>query len=282
MFPTSYYLPDFFPTTYWERMPAFSTATIGPVQAVQEATDLFLAWTSPAQQGTAFQVYVNRKLVWHGTERAIAIPVPDGFASIQVGTVSAAEESTNFAALLLVLRGTGDRARLAWFGGTYLDPSGNDDVEGFRIYGSPAPGARVDYAAPLATLAAYPGESADRRTDGYGQGEFGLGGFGRSASRYSWTSPPLGGSGVWKFAVRPFDRASNESGLIDGAAYFTPACFTPLYFAPRYWAGGAAAVPVTIATRPRPPAANLEDKRLNYTYNPNSGVATLNWLPSPS
>lgn len=230
----------------------FSTSTIGEVLAVQDATDLYLSWTSSAPVGTVFQVYVQGRLAWSGTDRALCLPVPSGLASIQVGTVDATEELTNFASSLPALQGTGDRVRLAWYGGTYLDETGRDDITGYHIYGARTAGGAIDGTYLLATVPAYPGGVI---TDGFGQGDFGRGGFGRSASSYAWTSDRLG-SGVWPFAVRPFDQAGNET-----AAGLSVSC--------------------TISSRPRPPAANAQGKRLTYTYDAASRVVTLSWLPSP-
>ena len=74
------------------------------------------------------------------------------------------------------------------------------------IYQSSAANAPVSYAAPVANLAAYPGGWI---SDGFGQGGYGQGGFGRAASSYQWTSDPLS-SGVWQFAVVPYDKAGNS------------------------------------------------------------------------
>ena len=54
-----------------------------------------------------------------------------------------------------------------------------------------------------------PAYTAGVITDGFGYGGFGDGGFGEAAGSYSWTSGALT-SGVWNFAVVPFDTAGNE------------------------------------------------------------------------
>ena len=101
---------------------------------------------------------------------------------------------------------------MSWAGGTYLDPTGRDDVRGFRIYGSDAPGGPVDYATPLDTVAAYPGGWV---SDGFGMGGFGSGGFGRAATTYQWQSDPLA-PGVWQFAVVSVRRRRQCPGLRPG------------------------------------------------------------------
>lgn len=230
----------------------FSTTTIGEVLAVQDATDLYVSWTSTAPAGAVFQVYVHRRLAWSGTDRSVCLPVPDDLASIQVGTVDAAEEMTDFSSMLPPAQGTGDRVRLTWYGGTYQDATGLDDVAGFHVYSSRTAGGALDTTNLLATVPAYPGGVI---TDGFGQGAYGRGGFGRAASSFSWTSGRLG-SGVWPFAVRPFDEAGNETG-------------------------GGLTVSCTMASRPRPPAPDDQGKRLTYSYDSSTHIATLSWLPSP-
>jgi hypothetical protein len=160
----------------------------------------------------------------------------------------------DFSSSLPLDAGMSTRASLSWLGGTYLDPSGLDDVQGFYIYGATAPGGPVDYTTPSATILAYPGGWI---SDGFGLGGFGQGGFGRSATSYSWESIPLG-SGTWSFAVVPYDAAGNSR--------------TPGQIAS-----------VTIAEAPLPPAATTDGTPLSYLYaGPTTRTATLTWLPSPS
>jgi hypothetical protein len=230
----------------------FTSTTIGQVLLAQDASDLHISWTSTEPEGACFQVYVNRRLQWSGTPRAITLPVPDGFASIHVGSVPATLASTDFSSSLDSPASAGDRAILSWLGGTYLDPRGNDDVAGFHIYASPAPDTPPAYTKPIATLAAYPGGAI---TDGFGLGGFGQGGYGKAASSYQWTSPRLG-SGTWQFDVRPFNAAGNE-----------PANTIPKS--------------LTITAPPAPSAPNALGQRLAYTYKPADHTATLTWLPSP-
>jgi hypothetical protein len=146
------------------------------------------------------------------------------------------------------------RASLSWLGGTYLDPSGLDDIQGFLIYGSDVPGGPIDYATPLATVPAYPGGWI---SDGFGLGGFGQGGFGRSATSYGWESGPLS-SGTWSFAVVPYDVAGNSR--VPGQV-----------------------ATVAISQAPLPPAASADGSLLSYLYaGPTTRTATLTWQPSPS
>jgi hypothetical protein len=217
---------------------------------VWDGSAVHLEWTSTAPSGTVFQVYVARSLVWHGTSTWVAIPMPSSQVRIDIGAVGPGEAATDFSALLPAA--PNDRARLSWLGGTYLDPTGNDDVSGFEVYGEVLPGSGIDFQNTLAEITAYPGGIL---TDGFGLGGYGQGGFGRSASAYSWTSQALQ-SGAWSFAVVPVDAAGNQ--------------------------GAPSLTSVTILAPPRPPAAFPDGSRLIYTYNPSARTLTLFWQPSPA
>jgi len=150
--------------------------------------------------------------------------------------------------------GTSDRAVLSWFGGTYLDASGLDDIQGYSIYTSSAAGGPIDFTQLIDSVPSYP---SGILTDGYGMGKFGLGGFGRAASFYQWSRCPLS-SGAWEFAVVPHDR--------EGNVQTSPGVVT-----------------VTIQTAPLPPGSDENGVRLAYSYSGAlSRVATLTWLASPS
>jgi hypothetical protein len=167
---------------------------------------------------------------------------------IDIGTVGLGEQTTDFSSSLPAA--PLDRALLSWLGGSYLDPTGNNDVAGFRIYGEAAPGKGIDYTTSLAQVRAYPGGIL---TDGFGLGGYGQGGFGRSASAYVWMSPALR-SGTWSFAVVSFDAAGNL--------------------------GLPAVSSISIQAPPRPPAAFADGSRLAYIYNPASRTVTLSWQAS--
>jgi hypothetical protein len=216
---------------------------------VWDGSALHLEWVSTAPANTVFQVYVARALAWHGTARWVAIPMPASRVRIDIGAVGPGEATADLSSSLPAA--PGDRARLSWLGGSYLDPTGNDDLAGFRVHGEPAPGAGIDWTSPLAEIRAYPGGIL---TDGFGLDGFGLGGFGRAASSYRWTSPALV-SGLWSFAVVPFDSAGNS--------------------------GSPMMTSVSIKAPPRPPAANADGTRLQSTYHPATRSVTLNWQPSP-
>lgn len=215
-----------------------------------DGSTLQIEWTSTAPPGTIFQVYIDRALAWRGASRWVAITMPRSRVRIDVGAVGPGEASTDFSATLP--QAPRDRVELDWLGGTFLDPTGRDDVQGFRVYGSPLPGAGVDYSSPLATIQAYPSGVI---TDGFGLGGFGQGGFGRASSSYRWTSPPLA-SGDWMFAVAPFDAAGNQ--------------------APPMLASAAIQAP------PRPPGAGADGSRLSCAYDPATRRATLSWNNSPA
>lgn len=235
----------------------FTQTSVRDVRVVRDGAELYIAWDSAAPWGTVFQVYADRRLVWFGKARSCHVPVPANACSrnvwIEVGSVDAGEANADFSTSLSGPGGSGDRALLSWLGGSYLDPTGNDDVAGYRIYRSPAPGAPADMTTVIDTISAYPGGAV---LDGFGVGGFGQGGFGRAASSYQWRSDPLG-SGTWTFALVPFDFAGNAQGVPQTAT-------------------------VTIRTAPRPPAPDATGRRLNYSYaGPATRVATLSWLASP-
>jgi hypothetical protein len=175
--------------------------------------------------------------------------MPSTRARIDIGAVGPDEGTTDFSASLPDAPKL--RAHLSWLGGSYLDPSGNDDLAGFWIYGEPSPGAGIDYTQFLAEIRAYPGGIL---TDGFGLAGFGQGGYGRAASLYTWTSPALQ-SGLWAFAVVSFDAAGNP--------------------------GVPSITSVQINAPPRPPAACLDGSRLKSTYDPATRTVTLLWQPSP-
>jgi hypothetical protein len=216
---------------------------------VWDGSALLLEWVSSAPEGTMFQVYVDRVLAWHGTSRWVSLPMPETRGRIDIGAVGPDEATTDFSAGLPAAADL--RARLSWLGGSYLDPSGDDDVAGFHVFGETSPGGGIDYATPLATIAAYPGGIV---ADGFGLGGFGRGGFGRAASSYGWTSAALR-SGVWSFAVASFDAAGNL--------------------------GAATVSSVAIVAPPRPPAPFEDGSRLRASYDPVTRKVTLTWLPSP-
>ena len=237
---------------------AFSQSGISGVNARLDGPEFFITWNSVTPQGTIFQVYVNNRLAWYGFARQCYVPIPSGTSGcnvwVDVGTVDADEAQLDFSSILLSLANGGPSTQLTWTGGTYLDSSSLDDVQGFRLYQSTSAGAPIDWSTPLDVIPAYPGGWI---CDGFGLGGFGLGGFGRSASTYTWTRRGQS-SGVWQFAVVPFDHEGNNRGT-------------------------GQSVSVSVKAGPLPPARSAISSRLSYTY---SGTVTrqitLNWLPSPS
>jgi hypothetical protein len=237
---------------------AFSQTGITNVRVLADGAELFVAWTSTVPAGTTYQVYVDRRLAWYGTSQRCHVPIPAGGVGrniwVDVGTVDADEPTIDYSSSLAAPGGRTERAQLSWSGGTYLDPTGQDDIQGFQIFQSPAPGSPVDMTSAVDSVIAYPGGWIN---DGFGKGGFGGGGFGRAATAYDWQSGPLD-SGAWQFAVFPFDKAGNLQNTGQSAT-------------------------VTINAAPRPPAPNAAGSRLTLTYTgPATPQLTLNWLPSPS
>jgi hypothetical protein len=237
---------------------AFSQSGISGVRVFADGPDLFVAWSSTLPTGTTYQVYVNRRLTWYGTSQRCHLPIPSGKIGsniwVELGSVDAHEPTVDYSSSLVAPGGRSERAQLSWWGGTYLDPTGNDDIQGFQIFQSPSPGAAVDLTTVIDTVVAYPGGWIN---DGFGKAGFGGGGFGRAGTLYQWESGPLT-SGVWQFAVVPFDRAGNLQN-------------------------SPGTVAVTINAAPQPPSMDANGSRLNSTYaGPSNPQITLNWLASPS
>jgi hypothetical protein len=233
---------------------AFSQSTIiGQPTIVLDSADLLVSWQCSATPPVYFQVYAGGKLAYAGQSTRCHLPYPGPLRHLQieVGTVLSGELHTDFSSSLPAVPGTGDRAVLTWLGGTYLDATGADDVQGFAVFGSLVAGGAVSYAARLATIPAYAGGVP---LDGFGVGGFGQGGFGRSAASYTWQSGPLG-NGVWSFAIESIDKEGNMS------------------------AGHTATV--TISVPPNPPAESAPGVRLTRTFSPSTHKATLSWLASP-
>jgi hypothetical protein len=236
---------------------AFSQSGFADLRVIRDGAELHVAWTA-ATFGAIFQVYVDRRLSWCGLQQFCNVPIPADAAGrdvlIEVGIVGTGEMNRDYSGALSGPGGSGNRAQLTWYGGTYLDPSGNDDVGGYRVYTSAHPGGFVDYGSPICSIPAYP---AGILTDGYGMGGFGQGGFGRASSLYKISTGSLR-TGTWSIAVVPYDKVGN--------AQSTPQITS-----------------ISIEASPRPPAAYPDGSRLTYTYSgPVTRTATLNWLPTPS
>lgn len=230
---------------------AFDSSVISNLMFRPDDADLLVTWSSTAPEGTSYQLYIDHRLVWTGTANRVHLPYPDGPVTIDVGAIADSETHTDLSSSLPPVAGSGSVVNLAWTGGTYLDASGLDDIEGYRVYSSTVAGGAVNYGTILATIPAYAGSEI---LDGFGLGGFGGGGFGRSEASYSWRSEPLA-PGIWNFAVKAFDAAGNEAV--------------------------GSTTSQTIAGPPNPPAANANGVRLTKSYNSGTRVVTLNWLASP-
>lgn len=226
---------------------AFSQATItdGP-RFRRSNADLVISWASSSPEGTWFQLYQDRRLIWSGTDRSVRVAYPVERSRYEVGTVLASEARTDLSGSLPAVPGAGDRARITWAGGTFLA----DDIAGYRIYSSAVPGGPVVTSSPVAAVPAYDGGII---TDGFGMGGFGTGGFGRAPASYEWVSGPLA-KGTWQFSVAAYDAAGNEVG--------TPASGS-----------------VAISGPPAPPARDAAGQRIAASVS--GGAVTLSWLASP-
>jgi hypothetical protein len=180
----------------------FSQADIIQVYPpIAAGRQVYLSWQSSATPGSVFyQVYIDQQLSWWGAATSCYVAIPAaGVERIDIGSVLPGEQATDFSSSLP--GAPARRARISFLGGVFEGP----DLAGFRIYGPPSPGSPIDYTTALATMTAYPG-GID--TSGWGLGGWGLGGWGSTPGLYSWDSGPLI-SGVYSFAVVPFDSAGN-------------------------------------------------------------------------
>lgn len=227
---------------------AFDNSSISALTIAQAGPDLLISWQSSATPGCTFQVYLGARLTWWGTDLSTRVPSPATLTRIDVGVVADGEGPTDFSSSLP--SAPLDRATLSWQGGSFL--AGTLPIAGYKIFASAVAGGAISYTKPIASVPAYHGVV----TDGWNFGTWNAGGWGRSIANYSWTSNRLG-PGVWNFAVVPFDSAGNLSS--------SPATTT-----------------VTIASPPLPPAPFSSGARLTYSFNAGTGIATLNWNPSPS
>lgn len=249
---------------------AFDQTTITSIgQPTYSGGLMFVSWTTTSPSGTWFQVYLDQELSWFGQTTSTRLPVPTASpVRIDVGAVLPGEEQTDFSSSLpaAALK----FAELTWIGGLWEAM----DLAGFKVYGSDGPttfsaggfgddgfgdggfgvggAAEIDFTNELADITAYPGGLT---MDGFGLGGFGLGGFGLSSSSYTWISGPLT-SGVWEFAVLPYDAAGNL-----GEARFTS---------------------VTICVPPGAPGLFSDGTRLHYFYSALTHAVTLTWNPPES
>lgn len=228
------------------HVPAEGGASGANVSIRRVGMDLVVSWDTGDPPGTAYQVYCNGRLAWHGLATETRLPYPRARCRIELMTVALANRHVDGSSGLPAA--SSSRVRLTWRGGAYLAA----DVVGFAVYGGTTPGGAVSYASRLGYV---PLSSGTADPGGYGVGGYGYGLYGQAAGDYAWTSPPLA-PGSWNFAVKSVDAAGNE--------------------------GTAATVTVAVDAAPEPPAANSQGLRLSYTYNPSTRVPTLTWLASPS
>jgi hypothetical protein len=212
-----------------------------------------VTWDSN-QEGRWHQVYVNGHLAGvtvQSDDRRLVVSAPvgrDGVESmllVEVVAVDAADCWTDFGADLTGFGAEcGTRVRLTWQAGLYLDSG----LESFDVFADGRTGT-LDYTMPL-NEAPIPAAEEGQARWGFGCGGFGVGGYGRSAACYEWTSDGLE-PGTWRFAVMTVDRAGNRQAT-------------------------AADVSVDVTPVPRPPT----EFRLS-SYDPQAGIAMLDWEPSP-
>lgn len=227
----------------------FDPTVIVDLRAYMDATALHVTWKTTAPAGTWYQVYVNGRLAWEGTDRYVDVPYPSTAGArvlIDVGSVGFANRGVDYSG---TFGHAGNRARLSWYGGRYLDRN----LRGFNVYGSPGANLPVSLTNKIAYVDAAPGGVW---RDGYGRGGYGRGGYGHAEIGYQWTSAVLT-SGDWQFAVAGVDAAGNVDP--------SPPVITQ-----------------TIATPPSGPVPRADGKRLWVeSFDPATGTYTLGWTPPP-
>ena len=98
---------------------------------------------------------------------ALAMPERGGRqGSVDVIQVDPSDFNQDLSGQIPASPGARPWAIFSWLGGTYLDPSGQDDIRGFRIYGSRNPGESVDFTNLVGSVPAYPGGWV---ADGFGR-----------------------------------------------------------------------------------------------------------------
>jgi hypothetical protein len=222
----------------------FDQSTISDPRATRDGAELLVSWASSSPDGTVFQLYISRRLAWHGTATScvVALPPSGVTAEVAIGAVAAGEDLVDFSASLPST--PANRATLTWEGGTWEAA----DLAGFRVYAGASAGSSVSYTTPVADV------PADATTDGptgYGRGGYGQGGYGNVGGVYSWTSGPLA-PGTWHFGIKPYDAAGNEGTALEATA--------------------------DVMGPPGPPGLNPAGGRLTYTFNATTHRATLSWL----
>lgn len=220
--------------------------SVSPPELV--GSEYLIAWTTTSPPSTWWQVYVGRVLSWVGQRTSVMIPIPGDLQQIDIGWTDPGDEYVDYSSELPPIPSV--YATLTWCGGTFESP----EIAGFNVCQSTVAGGAINYAAPVATITAYP---AGIYTDGFGLGGFGWGGFGESSSNYTWTSLALT-TGSWNFAIVPFDTAGNSG---------TPATTSVAIFAPPLEPGFL-------------PGSTIE--RIEYTYSASTQIAVLTWGASPS
>jgi hypothetical protein len=158
-------------------------------------------WQS-GHAGMWHQVYVRGRLAGvtaRPEDRRLIVAAPTDacggdMTAVEIVAVEAADRWTDHGADLGGFgAGRGNRVRLTWQAGEYLDAS----LDSFAVFADGRTGT-VDYAAPLnaAPIPARPGGLT-------------LWGYGQAAAAYEWVTGPLE-PGLWRFAVVAIDAAGNR------------------------------------------------------------------------
>jgi hypothetical protein len=194
------------PPSYW--FGGYTELGITAVRIVPHGTEAFVSWVADATvpPGVFYQIYINGQLRWHGATPRATVAIPPGVGStavLHVGRVWAVHQAVDYENRLIDPPGSGNRARLGWVGGRWLDV----DIDHYNIYMSKVDPIDIGLTPIAAQVPAAPGGLWG---DGYGRGPHGRGPHGRGTVGYSWVSGPLA-RGPWSFLVASVDRSGNLS-----------------------------------------------------------------------
>jgi hypothetical protein len=205
--------------------------------------DLIVSWTTALPTESAYQLYCDGKLAWHGIEPIARLPWPSKKCRVELVTVPIAQRHVAVPSVLPAA--VKPRARLQWRSGTYQAT----DIAGFAVYAGTVAGGSVSYAARAGYV---PYRDGTTSQGGWGAGGWNQGKWNDAATNFEWISAPLG-VGTWNFAVKAVDLAGNE--------------------------GSASTASVALTASPPAPQADAYGRRLRYTLNASTRVPTLIWTP---
>lgn len=217
-------------------------ANISDIRVSQTVGDFRVSWESSDPPGTWFQVYLNGRLAWSGSEQVadVASPIVGRRIALDVLAVDrqdAAKDLSSYLATRL------DCAYLQW--------ADVGDADRYDIYCGTAPGDTTpDYTTPVGSVPARPFGMV---LGGWGVGTWGGGFWGTGSTLYRWSSAPLAG-GDWTFGVKAVDAAGISGPAVEET--------------------------VTITAPPSAPPVSAAGLFLTGVYDALTATLVLTWQPS--